>query len=270
MIPVNNRNLRRAVDLSNLDKFNVDIVAIDQAKRKEFIDEHEVECSNLRNTLWHVGHMKCWYSEAILQECEGHVEHYRPKKKVSGAGHEGYWWRAFDWTNLRLAHSTVNRRKTDYLSGKCAGKGTYFPLLDEGKRATKPGEETAENPVLLDPTIPSDTLLLSFSQESGAACPSYNKEKFPWNNLRAEESIGYYHLNEATWVAKRADLMFIVKKLSEQLEEILVNQPRDETAYNKKLDEIFGYINPAAEFSSACIQVLRERGLFENFITGAK
>ena len=56
-----------------------------------------------------------------------------------------------------------------------------------------------------------------------------------------------------------------VKKLCEQLEMLADQQPRDDAAYNQKLDDIIGYIKPSAEFSSACLQVVRERGLSERF-----
>jgi len=214
--------------------------------------------------------MKCWYSEASLQECEGHVEHYRPKKKTSGAGasHAGYWWKAFDWTNLRLSHPTVNRRKTDYLTGRLVGKGSYFPLRHEARRAANSTEEANEEPILLDPVIPTDTRLLCFAEASGAPCPRYTKEKDAWLHQRAEYSIEYYHLDEASWNAKRADLMAEVKKLCEQLEAIDVQQPGDEAAYNLKIDDIVAYISPFAEFSSACLQVVREKGLLDHFVPG--
>src|SRR5262245_46246939 len=108
MRPIDHQHLRRAANLQQLNESNEAIARVANAERGAFIDAHQAECSAIRGALWAIGHMKCWYSEASLQECEGHVEHYRPKKRLSGAGHDGYWWRAFDWTNLRLAHPTVN------------------------------------------------------------------------------------------------------------------------------------------------------------------
>jgi hypothetical protein len=241
---------------------------VPEAQRGDFIDAHDAECSRLRDALWAVGHAKCWYSEASLQQCEGQVEHYRPKKRLHGASHDGYWWRAFDWENLRLAHPTVNRRKTDYLTGRLAGKGSYFPVRVEARRAKNSAEEANEEPVLLDPIVPADTRLMCFSEESGAPRPRYSKEKDEWLCQRAEESIEYYHLDEASWNVKRADLMGEVKALCRQLEELAVVHPRDEAAYNQKIDEIVEYIGPFAEFSSACLQVVRERGLLEHFVPG--
>jgi hypothetical protein len=268
MRPIDYQHLRRAANLDQLIASNTVIAGLSEGDRQEFFKEHEAECSAIRSALWAVGNMKCWYSEASLQEGEGHVEHYRPKKRLSGAGHDGYWWRAFDWTNLRLAHPTVNLRKTDYLTGKRVGKGSYFPLRDEACRAQNLAEEVNEEPVLLDPVIPTDTRLICFSEESGAPCPRYRKDQNEWYYRRAEESIDYYHLNEGTWNARRADLMAAMRKLCDQLESLAVQNPRDEIAYNQKIDEIVTYITPFAEFSTACLQVVRERGLLEHFVPG--
>lgn len=210
---VDNQQLRRAADLSQLDACNTEIALVPEEERKAFISEHEAECSAIRDALWSIGQMKCWYSEASLQQCEGQVEHYRPKRRLSGTGHDGYWWRAFDWTNLRLAHPTVNRRKTDYLSGKRVGKGSYFPLRDETARASNKEEEEREEPVLLDPVILVDTLLLCFDEGSGGPRPRHSKEEDEWLYRRAEQSIEYYHLDEASWNAKRADLMALPRVL---------------------------------------------------------
>lgn len=265
---INHRQLRRFANLTTLQASHTAIAGEALENRKKFIEDHEAECSAMRNALWTVGCAKCWYSEASLQEPEGQVEHYRPKKRLSGAGHDGYWWRAFDWENLRLAHPTVNRRKTDYLTGKRVGKGSYFPLRDEASRAQNRTEEANEEPVLLDPVVPVDTRLICFSEESGAPRSRYRKEQDEWLHRRAAESIDYYHLDEVTWNARRADLMAAVRKLCEQLETLAVQNPRDEAAYNQKIDEIVDYIDPFAEFSTACLQVVRERGLLEHFVPG--
>lgn len=268
MRPIDHRQLRRFANLATIQASHTAIFAESSETRKKFIDDHEAECSAMRDALWAVGYAKCWYSEASLQQCEGQVEHYRPKKRLSGAGHDGYWWRAFDWENLRLAHPTVNRRKTDYLTGKRVGKGSYFPLRNEASRARNRAEEENEEPVLLDPIIPSDTRLIYFSEESGAPRPRYRKDQDEWRHLRAEESIDYYHLDEGTWNAKRADLMAVVRRLCEQLEMLAAQNPLDDAAYNQKIDEIVDYITPFAEFSTACLQVVRERGLLEHFVPG--
>jgi hypothetical protein len=268
MRPVDHMQVRRFANLDTLRASHSAILTMPAAQRAKFIEDHQAECSALRDALWAVGHAKCWYSEASLQQPEGQVEHYRPKKRLSGSGHTGYWWDAFNWKNLRLAHPTVNRRKTDYLTGKRAGKGSYFPLRDEAKRASDAAGEAVEEPVLLDPIVPADTRLICFAEESGAPQPRYTREQNVWLYQRAEDSIEYFHLDEASWNAKRADLMAEVRKLCGQLEELSMAQPRNDTAYNKKIDEIVAYISPFAEFSAACLQVVRERGLLDHIIPG--
>jgi hypothetical protein len=263
------RQIRRFANLTAIQQANTDIEALGEDERRQFIDAHQNLTSNLRNGLWAVGNAKCWYSEASIQEPEGQVEHYRPKKRIAGIRHTGYWWRAFDWENLRLAHPTVNRRMTDYLTGKLAGKATYFPLKDEGTRAHNRVEEGNEEPVLLDPTVFSDTQLISFSAESGAPRPRFRKEQNEWLHQRASDSIDYYHLDEGTWNANRQDLMTEVRALCEQLERIVLEQPRDQVAYDAAIDDLVeNYLSPFAPFSSACWQVVSDRGLLDQIVPG--
>lgn len=264
MRPIDHKQVRRLGNLAVIRATNTAIAAVLEGQRSAFIDAHDNECSALRTALWQAGCLKCWYSEALLQEGQGHVEHYRPKKRLWGAGHPGYWWRAFDWENLRLAHPTVNLRKTDYLTGKRVGKGAYFPLMDEEVRANNLAEEENEDPVLLDPIVAFDAQLICFS-ESGAPFPRYKAEENDWFHRRARDSIDYYHLDEGTWNARCEDLMSEVGKLCENLVEIDEAVPRDEEAYSALIDQIVEYINPYAEFSSACLQVVCELGLLEHF-----
>jgi len=270
MRPIDNRHLRRATNLEAISASNAAIGAVAEANRDGFIEEHKEEWRALRTGLWAVGCMKCWYSEATLQEGEGHVEHFRPKGRLSGAVHGGYWWRAFDWQNLRLAHPTVNLRREDYLTKRKMGKGSYFPLRNPAHRASNAATEINEEPALLDPIVPSDTLLICFDDPSGTPRPRFEKKDNEWLHRRAAESIEYYHLNEGTWNAKRADLMSAVTVLCGQLEELAIAQPRDEVAYNTKIDEIVAYINPFAEFSSACLQIVQDADLLGHFVPGLR
>jgi hypothetical protein len=266
--PIANKNLRRAANLGALNAANAEIGTADEISWDQFLGQNPQAAAELRTGLWAVGCMKCWFSEAILQQGEGHIEHYRPKGRIAGGKHNGYKWGTFDWKNLRLAHPTVNFRRTDYLTKRKMGKGSYFPLRDEAQRAKNAAEEVNEDPSLLDPIIASDTLLICFDEASGAPTPRFSKEANQWWHQRADESIDYYHLDEGTWNARRADLMATVRELCNQLEDIAAKNPMNEIDYNSKLDEIVAYINPFAEFSAACLQVVRERGLLERFATG--
>jgi hypothetical protein len=263
-----NKQLRRLVSLDALEKARKELARLTANNRNAFIDANQSKASDLRSKLWMLGGAKCWYSEACLLEGEGNVEHYRPKKRLSGCKHGGYWWRAFDWTNLRLAHSVVNRRMTDFLTRAKAGKGSYFPLRDESTRATSPTGENSEEPVLLDPTKPADPLLIAFNEDSGKPEPRYKPDENEWLNRRATQSIEYYHLDEGTWNGARHDLIIEVQALCKKVEEVAVQTPRDEQTYMDLLGELINYINPWAEFSSACIQTIRSRGILEKIVPG--
>lgn len=268
MRPVNNNHLLRAVNLDVLNGANAAVGSAAEITWEQFLQHHNQEASALRTGLWAIGFMKCWFSEAFLQQGEGHIEHYRPKGRLSGVRHAGYKWRTFDWRNLRFAHQTVNFRRTDFLAKRKMGKGSYFPIRDPTHRASLPAEEIDEEPVLLDPVVPSDTLLIAFDEASGAPRPRFQREQNEWLHRRAVESIDYYHLNEGTWNYKRADKMAAVRVLCDQLEQLGTGIPRDEDAYNKKIDEILEYIGPFAEFSSACLQIVREKALLEQVFPG--
>lgn len=258
------KNVPKAVDLSELDAAKVDIAEItDPEDRAQFIRDNAQKWSAIRGALWGLGGFKCWYSEAIVQQGQSHVEHYRPKGKVAGEQHSGYWWRAFDWTNYRISHPTSNFRITDYLTGKLAGKGTYFPLKDGSPRATCEADEQYEEPVLLDPTNPRDCRLLSFDLTSGKPIPTMSAEKDKWRNERAVVSIKLYHLDEGTWNVDRKDIMDEVTSLCGEIESFAAVLPDKRDEYEGALDELTEFLDHTAEFSSAALQVVRERGLIE-------
>ena len=258
---VNIQHLRREEDLSDIEEANNEIAALQEDERGDYIDGNSGKWTYLREALWRIGYMKCWYSEAYLQAREGHVEHFRPKKRLSGARHNGYWWCAFDWTNLRLAHATVNIRREDYLTREQAGKGSYFPLCDENIRANQPDEQADEDPLLLDPTVPTDCELICFDTNNGKVIPVFSEEG-GFDFQRAKSSISFYHLNDGTWNAKRQDLMDDVSILCDKI--IEAAGTGDDDLARRLTDElIMDFVDHRAEFSSAAIQVLREKGLLE-------
>jgi 5-methylcytosine-specific restriction endonuclease McrA len=64
---------------------------------------------------------KCAYCESTVETVAAlQVEHYRPKKEVTGApGHLGYYWLAYEWTNLLLACPRCNG---------AGAKANHFPV----------------------------------------------------------------------------------------------------------------------------------------------
>jgi len=132
------------------------------SKGKDLIDEVLYKATS---TLLFAGYFeKCYFCEAALGvQYKGDVEHFRPKGGVRDADnkdvyiglgknrrkHPGYYWLAYDFNNLMPACSFCNVYKR-----KIGGKGTRFPVL--GFRASRPGEEKKEKPVLIHPNEDPD------------------------------------------------------------------------------------------------------------------
>lgn len=263
---IDNRQLLRLKDLTDINSAKAEITALPEAERSNYIDDNGSRWSALKTELWTIGNMKCWYSEAVIQRQEGHVEHYRPKKKphgLNGEQHPGYWWRAFDWTNFRIAHPTSNVRITDYLTGKVAGKGAYFPLREGCVRAQNEASEPTEVPVLLDPTVQGDCRLLCFDSNEGKPIPTFTKDQDEWKNKRALDSISYYHLDEGTWNYMRKDLMDDISVLCDKLIEEAGAVHANAALCDEFIDELIGYIDEHQPFTAACRQVIKEKGLLD-------
>ena len=263
---IDKRQLPRLIDLTDINNAKAEISALPDDQRSNFIDSNGGRWSALKTQLWTIGNMKCWYSEAVIQRQEGHVEHYRPKKKphgLNGEQHPGYWWRAFDWMNFRISHPTSNVRITDYLTGKVVGKGAYFPLREGCVRAQDEASERTEEPVLLDPTVRGDCRLLCFDSNDGKPIPTYTVDQDEWKNKRAADSIAYYHLDEGTWNYLRKDLMDDVSRLCQTLIDEAGAAEPDQARCDDLIDELVGFMDEHQPFTAACIQVIKEKGLLE-------
>ena len=115
---------------------------------------------------------KCAFCEQkIIADQYGDIEHYRPKNKVSDENfepvkieddgeekdHPGNYWLCYNWKNLLPSCQLCNRIKIKP-DGKTIGKHTRFPV--RGFRARNPGEESQEEPLLINPVFddPSEYL----------------------------------------------------------------------------------------------------------------
>jgi uncharacterized protein (TIGR02646 family) len=99
---------------------------------------------DLKQHLFELFDGKCAYCEVhVLQvDQEGQVEHYRPRRRVTGEpAHPGYWWLAYEIENLL---------PTCGLCNGASNKGNRFPL-DGGARVSAPGPLGDERPLLLHP-----------------------------------------------------------------------------------------------------------------------
>lgn len=105
--------------------------------------------SSVKDVLLRAQNAKCAFCEQRVHECKYvDVEHFRPKGEVrqsraSAALDRGYWWLAYEWSNLLLACEHCN---SDH-------KSTLFPLANPAQRARNPGDDlSAEQPLFIDPS----------------------------------------------------------------------------------------------------------------------
>nr|CAA6800108.1 MAG: Unknown protein [uncultured Thiotrichaceae bacterium] len=109
----------------------------------------------LKNWLLQQFNNKCWYTEAQDSVSAYHVDHFRPKGRVtdaSGNQSGGYWWLAFEWKNYRISGQLPNIRKKDLFHIN----GTRLPQL-----AVDDNDLTLEAPELIDP-IGHDTRHITY------------------------------------------------------------------------------------------------------------
>ena len=130
-------------------------------------------------------HGKCAYCESdVLVSQHGDIEHWRPKGAVTDehnktvyirdengtvSPHPGYYWLAYEWTNLLLSCVLCNQISSSKPLGKLIGKGTRFPV--KGDYARRRGEETTEEPLLLNPAEEDPDTHLSVDVTIGIMIP---------------------------------------------------------------------------------------------------
>ena len=112
-----------------------------QSKRNDHIkdalvtkNEHKFKSSIYRKTtieaLETLYNFKCAYCETDTSAgAPFQVEHFRPKAKTEGdVTHKGYYWLAYEWSNLTLGCSACNNAKKNHFPIK--GNRISEPLLD--------------------------------------------------------------------------------------------------------------------------------------------
>ncbi len=103
-------------------------------KNKDEIKSGKYSAPDVLEKLKNIYHSKCSYCESFTSSPE--IEHYRPKKQVKGIArkdHNGYYWLAYEWSNLLLACHDCNRNGV---------KGNHFPI--EGVRVFEPNLENGK------------------------------------------------------------------------------------------------------------------------------
>lgn len=216
------------------------------ARRHEF-DREIYGANSVKSALWIAQHGKCCFCESKISHISfGDVEHFRPK---AGAAQNpgdtitlpGYFWLAYEWTNLLLCCQVCNQR----------AKKNYFPLTNPRKRARSHLDDLSEEkPLFINPADDDPERHIAFRGEYLFALRG---------NQRGATTIQFLDLNREALVEKRRDRLEFLKCLTvcmRVIESVLRHRrrmPVDSTFTNEIAEvttKIEKCLAPSEEYSS--------------------
>jgi uncharacterized protein (TIGR02646 family) len=128
-----------------------------------FADHYKAD--EVKGALREAQNSKCAFCESLFTHIEyGDIEHFRPKggyqqKRGGPMKCLGYYWLAYDWSNLFYSCQLCNQRFKDNL----------FPLRDDRSRARPHKRDISkEKPLLIDPAQ-DPALYIDFRNEYAVA-----------------------------------------------------------------------------------------------------
>jgi 5-methylcytosine-specific restriction endonuclease McrA len=205
---------------------------------------------------------KCAYCESSYGPTQPvDVEHYRPKAKVEEGRKKllGYYWLAASWENLLPSCIDCNRRRKHELpDGRVMtiGKGNQFPISNPAKRATKPGEEEREKPLLLHPYLDDPSAHLEFTDD-GMVFPRAGSRK-------GRASIDVLALIRPLLIGARRERATLVIGTLMRLRTIakgMNDDPRNATLqrlFREGVAELDHYMKPDQPYSAMATQLIRQ------------
>jgi uncharacterized protein (TIGR02646 family) len=143
------------------DKRRAHVAAYNRGERKFNFDGKIYGHKSVKEALIKAQHDKCFLCESkITHISHGDVEHFRPKaayrQNAGDALHLGYYWLAYEWSNLFLACQICNQ----------VFKKNLFPLSNPSARATSRKKSlNKEKPLYLDPSVDDPEQHISFREE---------------------------------------------------------------------------------------------------------
>lgn len=133
-------------------KRRLHVAAYNRGERTFNFDAKIYGHKTVKEALIEAQHDKCFLCESkITHISHGDVEHFRPKaayrQSASDTLHTGYYWLAYEWSNLFLACQMCNQ----------VFKKNLFPLSNPTARATSHQKPLSkEKPLYLDPSADAD------------------------------------------------------------------------------------------------------------------
>lgn len=162
MIRVNKPQVAPAIlNTKGKAKRRAHIDAFNRGERKFSFDAKIYGHKTVKEALIKAQHDKCFLCESkITHISHGDVEHFRPKaayrQSAMDALHTGYYWLAYEWSNLFLACQICNQ----------VFKKNLFPLSNPTARATSHKKSlNKEKPLYLDPSVDDPEQHISFREE---------------------------------------------------------------------------------------------------------
>jgi uncharacterized protein (TIGR02646 family) len=151
---------------ANRDAYDSDPVSYDDGSTTFSFDSSLYGHDSVKQSLIAAQYGKCCFCEAkITHIAYGDVEHFRPKagyrqEPADPLSRPGYYWLAYEWSNLYLACQMCNQRF----------KKNTFPLRDAGRRCRDHrGDLTQEEPLFLDPGVVEPEEHIEFAAEQPMA-----------------------------------------------------------------------------------------------------
>jgi uncharacterized protein (TIGR02646 family) len=226
----------------------------DGSERFDF-DSSLYGAKSVKNALLKAQHDKCCFCESkVTHVAYGDVEHYRPKAGYRQApdeplGRPGYYWLAYDWSNLMFCCQVCNQRF----------KGNLFPLVDPALRArTHHDDLTSEAPLFLHPGIDDPAEYLDFREEY----------LFPiGGNPRGATTIEALGLNREPLAKVRRDHLALFRTLVDARKLLAIEvarQANPDPEFVKKMSELDAlvarFVQDSAQYAAMARAALRSSG----------
>ena len=177
-----------------------------ESGQKIIFDENIYSNSDVKTALVRMQHGKCAFCEWKINE-DGDVEHFRPKtafqqKRGAPLERPGYYWLAYEWTNLFLACHICNQRK----------KRNQFPLENANDRARSHHDDILhESPMLINPATENPEELIGWNEEEPHA---------KQGNRRATETIKALGLKQKTIRDRRFEKLVEIRTIISRTQDI--------------------------------------------------
>lgn len=143
------------------------VAAYNKGVREFKFDSKIYGHKTVKEALIKAQHDKCFLCESKITHITfGDVEHFRPKAAYRQSVKEplqkpGYYWLAYEWSNLFLACQLCNQ----------LFKKNLFPLANPRARANSHRHKTTrEKPLFIDPSIDNPEEFISF--DKNIPCPT--------------------------------------------------------------------------------------------------